>query len=635
MNVLPAALLMALWLLLDFTGLLLSVISTYFYFGWAGMPLLVVRIFLIALFAFSSPLAYRLFLYRLPQGPVLKALLSLQLGLYMLISFNRQSDLFAWAAVAGVWVSGLALMCVYRHLASFRSWSLPFFITSLAAFLYVGVRVSNQGLALFFSPPTDANGGYMAWLILFGFLLSGLFLPLPQIENTQVENPLPRELQELHGLVFGPLIGISVGLIYNLHIWSAKTPNYQAAVYFLSLSLGTGFAWWLFSRWQNKYLFILPLAALSLGISLIFILYQTYTLPIGLFSHSLGCFGLSLFWLYFISRFQSIQSKNLNYFPIWGLQSGFIVFLVVLAIFLLNANPNGFWLIIALLFSVLMLSESKSLELTLDTQPQKRLWLFSLGCFMLPGLFALGLTDRSLDQLHKNGQRLRIMTSNIRYGWTDDYRFDPFPHLKWLKGHPVDILGLEEVNKGHTSGAYSDLFRLYQQSMPGHWRYADANYGFGNALMTHLPIVQSESRQYQAKDILRRSCLKATLKLGDRLIDVYVTHLSHLPHPNLVRQAQMKELLGWISQSQNPWIVMGDFNAFPDSPEVQALLKVSHPIFAKQEKLLTEKSYPSRKPTERIDYIFFSPAFQLQDQQILETAGSTDHRPVLSELVLR
>jgi endonuclease/exonuclease/phosphatase family metal-dependent hydrolase len=640
-SLLPSALLLSLWLLFDFTGILLSVISTYFYFGWAGMPLLVVRIFLIALFAFSGPLAYRLLLFRLPQEPVLKTLLGLQAGLYLLISLNRQSDLFAWGAVAGVWVSGLALMAVFRHLAAFRSGSTPFFMSAMAVFLYLGVRVSNQGLALFFAPPQQQSGGYMAWILLLVGVFANFILPLPalaRVSSTPATSAMPSILLQLFGSVLGPLIGLSVGLIYNLHIWSAKTPEYQAAVYFLSLSLGLGLAWGLFRRLGPKPLVLLPLAGFSLALSLFAILYQHYSLPLALLAHGAGCLGLSLFWLYFFSRFQAFQRTENDYFPVWGLQLGFVLLLVVLAIFLLNANPNGFWLVLLISLGLLLWAElwaeMRSLPLQPEAVPLQRFWLFALGCFMLPGLMAFAITDRSPDRPVKDGQWLRIMSTNIRYGWTDNYRFDPFPHLQWLKHHPVDLLGIQEVNKGHTSGAYSDLYRLYQQALPGHWRYADANYGFGNALMTSLPILSSETRLYQAKDILRRSCLKATVQVGSKPVDVYITHLSHLPHPNLVRQAQMQELLGWIRQSKNPWLVIGDFNAFPDSPEVQSLLKLAHPAFQTQPELLKQPSFPSLKANERIDYVFFSPQFKLRRQQVLETAGSTDHRPILTELAL-
>lgn len=636
-SLLPSALLLSLWLLFDFTGILLSVISTYFYFGWAGVPLLVVRIFLIALFAFSGPWAYRVLFYHLPQGLVLKTLLGLQAAIYVMISVNRQPDFFAWGAVAGVWVSGLALMAVFRHLAAFRTHSMPFFMSVLAVFLYLGVRVSNQGLALFFAPPTQQSGGYMAWLLLLVGVFANCVLPLPapaRLSPTPVTSAYPRLLPQLFGLVLGPLIGLSVGLIYNLHIWSAKTPEYQSAVYFLSLSLGLGLAWGLFRNFASKHLLLLPLAGLGLAFSLFAVLYQPFPLPLALLAHGAGCMGLSLFWLYFFSRFQAFQRDLPDYFPVWGLQLGFVLLLVVLAIFLLNANPNGFWLVLLISLGLLLWGEMRSRVLPTEQVPLQRLWLFALGCFLLPGLMAFAITDRSPDQPVKDGQWLRIMSTNIRYGWTDDYRFDPFPHVQWLKHHPVDLLGIQEVNKGHTSGAYSDLFRLYQQTLPGHWRYADANYGFGNALMTALPILSSETRLYQAKDILRRSCLKATVQVGSRPVDVYITHLSHLPHPNLVRQAQMQELLGWIRESKNPWLVIGDFNAHPDSPEVQALLKIAHPAFQTQPELLQQPSFPSLNPTERIDYVFFSSQFKLRKQQILESAGSTDHRPILTELAL-
>ncbi|PIQ23828.1 hypothetical protein COW36_13375 [bacterium (Candidatus Blackallbacteria) CG17_big_fil_post_rev_8_21_14_2_50_48_46] len=634
MNCLPPALLLVFWLLLDFTGILLSVISTTFYFGWAGLSLLVVRIFLTALLAFSAPLAYRLFFWRLPQGPVLKILVGIQFALYLAISFNRDTQFFAWAVVAGTWVSGLALMAIFRNFSGFKHPSLSFIALMFSVFLYLGSRVSNQGLALFFFPPSLNEGSPLAWITVLIFALATLFLPAPLKTVSESEKTSPLWLAEFYGLPLGPLLGLSVGLIYNLHIWSARTSDYQASVYFLSLILGCAVAWFVFLGLKQKRFFVIPIASFTLAVSLYCILLVQYQLATGLAAHFMGSFGLGLFWLVYLTRYQAFSQSKQDYFPVWGLQLGFVAFLLILAIFLLQSNPKGFWLAWLMVSAVLALAEYKNNSLPFEPGRLQRIWLFSLFCFFLPGILALFIRERS-DLAQAVAQPvLRIMSTNIRYGWTDTYRFDPFPHVQWLKAHPVDILGIQEVNKGHTSGAYSDLFRLYQQAMPGHWRYADANYGFGNALMTHFPILSSETRTYQAKDMLRRSCLKATLAVGKNKIDVYVTHLSHLPPPNPVREAQVQELQTWIRESQNPWIVIGDFNAHPDSAEVQSLLKLAHPVFSQNKQLLQTLSFPSLQPQERIDYIFFSSQFSLRNQEIPATEGSTDHRPILTELIL-
>lgn len=630
MNLLSVALLLNFWLFLDFVGLFLSVISTSFYFGWAGVPLLVARIFLIALLSFSTPLLYRFLLWHLPPWPILKLLLGLQVALYLGLSFKPIPSLFAWGVVTGTWISGLALMALFRQFACFAHPVLPYMAMMCAILVYQGIRLSLGGLALMLTLP--ASGNILAWLLVWALALLSLLLPAPHRVPMPPNPPLLKRGATSYGLPLGPLIGLSLGLIFNLPIWSAQTPTWQATIYFFSLALGIWLAWELFQH-QHARSWLLVLAALSLAFALVAILYLPLNLSIALAAQGLGSMGLGIFWMYYLTRYQQFAQASPTYFPWLSLQAGFLALLVILTVFLLQANPNGFWLAWLLCFLPLLLVEFQPPRLLQLPFPGQKMWRFLLFGLGSVGLIAFQFKEKP-PSVNASQRHLTVMSSNIRYGWTDDYRFDPLLHLQWLTRHPVDLLGLQEVNKGHTSGAYMDLFRLYQQALPGNWYYADANYGFGNALMSRLPVEYSQTRLYQAKDMLRRSCLKSAVRLGQQRIDVFVTHLSHLPSPNPVREAQMRELLQWVQQSRRPWIVIGDFNAHPSSGEVQALLKLAHPIFRQKPELLKTPSFPSLHPQERIDYIFFSAEFQLLRQEIPDTAGSSDHRPILMELYL-
>jgi len=134
--------------------------------------------------------------------------------------------------------------------------------------------------------------------------------------------------------------------------------------------------------------------------------------------------------------------------------------------------------------------------------------------------------------------------------------------------------------------------------------------------------------------MIQRSFVWTLLDFNDMEIEVYVTHMSHLPHPNKIRQAQVAELIDWIGRSKRPWILMGDFNAQPHEPEIVELLKMSNPIFTQKPELLKELSHESLEPTMRIDYIFFSEHFELIEQKVIDNQGTADHRPVLARLKL-
>ncbi|HEY9839622.1 MAG TPA: endonuclease/exonuclease/phosphatase family protein, partial [Candidatus Obscuribacterales bacterium] len=497
-------------------------------------------------------------------------------------------------------------------------------------FFYMATRVSQAGVPLLLSSPQKL--GLTAWGTLGVFVLAGIFLPQRRTAAPEVQ-PLPASAGSL-GLVFGLLTGLSLGLATNLHLWSAQTDPVPDAAYFLPLAIGALTGWLAYRHGQAQRLLLIGAATCALGAALVPLLYTGYDLLLGQLACTGAAAGIFTLWAFFLGRWRAYLRQDPEFFPWLGLQGGFVGLLLILAVFLLKANPGGFWLALLGAGGLLLWHELRNPSQELGGTVLDRLWQYSCGVFALMGLGVLLLPVPAIQAQPPAGP-ITVMTSNIRYGWTDDYRFDPFLHPRWLKTRLPAIMGLEEVNKGHTSGAYSDLFRLYQKLLPGRWLYGDAHFGFGNALFTRYEVLGHEVRTYQARDMLKRSCLITTLRIENQPVDVFVTHLSHLDPPNPVREAQAAELAGWLGQSRHPWILLGDFNATPDSAEIQLIEKLAHPLFRSQPKLLQINSFPAIKPTRRIDYIFFSSEFSLKKMNVLDNGGTTDHRPVYAELELK
>lgn len=77
-----------------------------------------------------------------------------------------------------------------------------------------------------------------------------------------------------------------------------------------------------------------------------------------------------------------------------------------------------------------------------------------------------------------------------------------------------------------------------------------------------------------------------------------------------------------------PTILAGDLNAVPDAEPIRELLK--HWSNATDEP--ASPTAPSKKPTSRIDYIFYRPAsmFRVSHAEVIEESMASDHRPVLA-----
>jgi endonuclease/exonuclease/phosphatase family metal-dependent hydrolase len=138
---------------------------------------------------------------------------------------------------------------------------------------------------------------------------------------------------------------------------------------------------------------------------------------------------------------------------------------------------------------------------------------------------------------------------------------------------------------------------------------------FGNAALSRWPIVDSRSLQLTlagASNIEPRGALTVDVRVRNRLVSVTSTHLSYRFDEGWVREAQVRQLADFIGTGSGdfPPILCGDFNAGPESTEVQSFhlfdaFEVAHP----GELGFTWNNtnpYTARDPTpdQRIDYIF-------------------------------
>jgi len=87
----------------------------------------------------------------------------------------------------------------------------------------------------------------------------------------------------------------------------------------------------------------------------------------------------------------------------------------------------------------------------------------------------------------------------------------------------------------------------------------------GEALLTRLPIVETGNLDYRTLDMV---ALVARVKIGERGVDIYVTHQYRSRGDESLRLFQAQRLLAWIDNRDDvaSRIVCGDFNASLDKP---------------------------------------------------------------------
>ncbi len=128
-----------------------------------------------------------------------------------------------------------------------------------------------------------------------------------------------------------------------------------------------------------------------------------------------------------------------------------------------------------------------------------------------------------------------------------------------------------------------------------------------------------------------------TVLVGNKEIKLINVHLEAFDIKTRARQteaviAAYKEL-----SEQYPTLLLGDFNSDPDyeNAAIQKILDLPNTANAVTD--LSEKTFPSKKSKERLDYIFYSTQFieKISARVITETQDASDHLPVMLKFKLK
>lgn len=185
-------------------------------------------------------------------------------------------------------------------------------------------------------------------------------------------------------------------------------------------------------------------------------------------------------------------------------------------------------------------------------------------------------------------ERLRVATLNV---WNKSGPWAERMTLvrEQMSSLAIDVLGLQEVLELETAAAATNQA---DELKPAGWHraYAAAHdmavawvpkgqaLHFGNALLSRFPIVRSSSHPLPGVDLSdqKRCLLHAVVDAPFGEIDFFVTHLNWKLDEGWIRELQVKTIAKLIAElapddGRFPPVVMGDFNAEPNSDEIRYL----------------------------------------------------------------
>jgi len=194
-----------------------------------------------------------------------------------------------------------------------------------------------------------------------------------------------------------------------------------------------------------------------------------------------------------------------------------------------------------------------------------------------------------------------------------------------------DIVGLQEVHRKTWQARFHDQLRELERltGMHGYFGTSYKQWGgaFGDAVLTRGEFLSNEVHELPSVGE-PRIVIESVIRLDQTTISFYTTHLTTWGQLNRANRRQQLECLArHVRTSRWPYILVGDFNAPPDTPEIQEFRRMN------AAQLAGESIGPTHEMTgKRIDYIFADYGWEVRGARAL-TIGSSDHWPITAELL--
>ncbi|MBY3219874.1 endonuclease/exonuclease/phosphatase family protein [Rhizobium laguerreae] len=286
---------------------------------------------------------------------------------------------------------------------------------------------------------------------------------------------------------------------------------------------------------------------------------------------------------------------------------------------------------------------------------------------------------------------MNFASYNIQYGFGLDGRYDLARIARSLER--ADVIALQEVTRGFSRNGFADMVADIAALFPDYfWVYGPAcdmhveadedglqpvrgtRFQFGNMVLSRWPILATRTlllprSRTIGKINLQRGATEAVIDAPGGAIRVYSVHLDHVSADERIRQLQFlnARINAFVQEGGSltgggefdllepplpeDYIIMGDFNMEPESPEYCALAgagggyygrvaRIGTPVDAFAAlKAYSPESYSWMDPEDRgkrmhLDYCFVSCGLlsRLKSVRIDTQSVGSDHFPVWVEI---
>jgi endonuclease/exonuclease/phosphatase family metal-dependent hydrolase len=247
-----------------------------------------------------------------------------------------------------------------------------------------------------------------------------------------------------------------------------------------------------------------------------------------------------------------------------------------------------------------------------------------------------------------DGTILRVLQWNVQQGHKTNGQSNIDAVVDWVIRMKADVISFNEIM--HYASASADMVKLIADKLGARtgktWSYKwvqkwGAASGEGEAVMSRYPFASTASYLLP----IQRSVAEAMIVVNGRTINVFSTHLD--AYSSSYRMTQIRELKPWANTFAQQRIVVGDFNSWPGTAEINEMLKDYRDAWGQAVIANTDQAYADNPDgntrRSRIDWVFYSngaTSLILKGAQVFDTRDASgvrpsDHNPLVATFEVR
>lgn len=236
-----------------------------------------------------------------------------------------------------------------------------------------------------------------------------------------------------------------------------------------------------------------------------------------------------------------------------------------------------------------------------------------------------------------------VMTFNIHHGRGTDGKLSLERIAKVIEESKADLIGLNEVDRYFSKRSeYIDQVSWLAKHLKMNHAFGEAitlrskdstvHRQYGNAFLSRYPIVLEKNHffTFNSRMAEGRSLLESHVQLCERLLKVYVVHLSLNP---FIHKQQTDFIIEKVMNEPQSAVIMGDWNMRPGARAWKKMLRYFKDVCDAGKGMCY--TFPSFRPRFQLDYIFVSRDICIASAEVIKKIpSSSDHLPLKATLQL-